>query len=462
MTFPLNKTFEKLKYDLVKDNLISFESLEQADEIASAQKINIAQVLINSGLLEEEKLLKFIESKLHIPYVNLDDYSIDVSCLKYINFNDVQKYKIIPLFKIEDCLTVAMSDPLNLFAIDKLIDETGFNIEPVLSSEKAILNKIEKYFETSNTVGQIVMEKEHYETHKWQDTLHTTNVSDENTTELIRSIVTEAISKNVHELFFEVCQDGLNVNFKKEFDIENTGCIPNILSASFIARIKTLANLDPAVSEIPQLGKLIFKVDDSHLVASVSAFPTIHGERIALKIYKPPKNIESFPFEKNDIKKISESLNTPGIILVCGSSLSGKTHLIYSILSDFIKSNPQKNIMTIESIAKFDIESVNQCELNENIGFNLQKAMRFIEFQSPDIVYFEAIGTSEGLEFCNSLIYRNKTILTEFLTNNIADLRHKLSLNEFVTFRSLLSCVIFIHSSESYEVFDKNALKKYL
>ena len=93
-----NKTLEKLKYDLVRDGIVSYETIEKAQELASAQNINLGQVLINLGVIKEDELLKFLESKLHIPYVNLDDYSLDTKCLELINFNDAKKYKIIPLF----------------------------------------------------------------------------------------------------------------------------------------------------------------------------------------------------------------------------------------------------------------------------------------------------------------------------------------------------------------------------
>ena len=145
MEFTRNKTLEKLKYDLVRDNLIKYEDLETAEQVAKAQNINVGQVLINSGIIQEEKLLKFLESKLHIPYVNLEDYSLDKKCLSYINFNNAQKYKVIPLFEIEGILTVAMSDPLDLFAIDKIVEDAKCEIEPVISSESAVIKKIEEY-----------------------------------------------------------------------------------------------------------------------------------------------------------------------------------------------------------------------------------------------------------------------------------------------------------------------------
>lgn len=109
-----NKTLETLKYDLVRDGLVQYEVLEQAQELADARNINIGQALIDSNSITEDLLIKFLESKLHTPYVNLEDYEPDPKCLKYISYTDARRYKIIPLFKIENTLTVAMSDPRNL------------------------------------------------------------------------------------------------------------------------------------------------------------------------------------------------------------------------------------------------------------------------------------------------------------------------------------------------------------
>lgn len=462
MEFVRNKTLEKLKYDLVRDNLIKYEDLETAEQVSEAQRVNIGQVLISSALITEESLLKFLESKLHIPYVNLDDYSLDKRCLSYINLNNAQKYKVIPLFEIEGILTVAMSDPLDLFAIDKIVEDAKCEIEPVISSENAILKKIEEYYNSGSSVGQIYIDEDKPK-YDWREVLNAEGVgsslTDEHIQKLIRAILKQAISEEIHELFFEHVPNGLSVIFRKNGQNSLTGEIPAILVAPFIARLKTLSNLDPTVSELPQLGKLSFKVDEMSLIASISAFPTILGERISIKIYKPPKKLEEIALDSKKIATIKNSITTPGIVLVCGSNLCGKTHMIYSILSEI--SSDDKNIMTIESITKYNLEKVNQCELNEHIGFNLDKAMRFIEFQAPDVLYFEGVNTKEGLDFFTSLVFKNKTLITEFQAENIADLMKKLSLNEFSMFKSLLTCMVFLHSKDSIEVFDKQALEKY-
>ena len=455
-----NKTLEKLKYELVRDGIVSYETLEKAEELANVQRINIGQALINSGILEEDTLLKFLESKLHIPYVNLEDYTPDQKCFRYVSFADARRYKIIPLFKIEDVLTVAMSDPLDLFAIDKVIETAECSIEPVISSETSIVKKIDEYYKVADTVDSINLTNEEDSDFDWTEELHKEDSGEEHIPRVIRAILKQAILEDVHELNFEQVEEGLKVVFKQNGEIYDKGTIPAILNSAFVSKLKTLSNLDASVCEIPQLGKLCFKVDNTMLIASVSSFPTIMGERISLKIYKPPQALEKIISEEKARGVVLNALNAPGIILVCGSPLSGKTHIIYSLLIEAAKS--KKNIMTIESIAKYELNGVNQCELNENIGFNMDKALRYVEFQSPDLIYLEGVKTRDAFEFLSELFYNDKTILTEFMANNMTDLRQKLAFDDFQSFKSLISCLVFIHSKDSIEVFDKTTLQKYL
>ncbi len=454
-----NKTLEKLKYELVRDGIVSFEILEKAEELANVQNTNIGQALITSGILSEDTLLKFLESKLHIPYVNLEDYTPDSKCFQYISFADARRYRIIPLFKIEEVLTVAMADPLDLFAIDKIIETAECSIEPVIASETSIMKKIDEYYKVADTVDDIVLQ-EGIEDFDWTEELHREDSGEEHIQRVIRAILKQAIIEDIHELNFEQTEDGLKVVFRQSGEIFDKGTIPQILNSAFVSKLKVLSNLDPSVCEIPQLGKLCFKVDNTILIASVSSFPTIMGERISLKIYKPPKTLDKILTDEKQKNILLQAAEKPGIILVCGSPLSGKTHIIYSLLMEI--DNRSKNVMTIESIAKYELKYVHQCELNENIGFNIDKALRFVEFQQPDLIYLEGIKTREAFEFLSELYYNDKTVITEFMANNMTDLRQKLSFEDFQSFKNLISCLVFIHSRDSIEVFDKETLKKYL
>ena len=463
-----NKTIEKLKYDLVREGLISYEQLENAQDMAKVQSINVAQALIKMKLMSEQSLLSFIEAKLHIPFVELENYSLDKKCLKYVSFNDALNYRVIPLFKIEKSLTVAMSDPMDLFAIDKIVEaideDSEFEIDPVLASDSAIQKKIEEYYNTNSSVGNIQGVKEG-ENVDWTSLLHDENLSEENIKELIQTILKQAIYSDCHELYFEYVNDELSVVFKKGMETQNTGSIPSILAAAFIARIKSLSGLDPSLSEVPQLGKLCFKLDGTDLIASVSSFPTILGERIALKIYRPPMDFSSYNLSPVEEEFLKDCVNSSGVILVCGSGLSGKTHFIYSFLSKIIensKNNVTPCVMTIESISKYNLKNINQCELNESVGFNLDKALKYIEFQNPDLIYFEGMGSKLGLDLFTSLVYNNKTILTEFMVNSVEELQERLSPSDFSLFKSLIKAIVFIHSKEIIEVMGPDAIKKYL
>ena len=454
-----NKTLEKLKYELVRDGIVSYETLEKAEELANVQSINIGQAMINSGILSEDTLLKFLETKLHIPYVNLEDYNPDPKCFSFVAFADAYRYRTIPLFKIEDVLTVAMADPLDLFAIDKIIETAECSIEPVIASESSIMKKIDEFYKVADTVDNITLSDGSGD-FDWAEELHKEDSGEEHIQRVVRAILKQAIIEDVHELNFEQVEEGLKVIFKQNGEVFDKGTIPAILNATFVAKLKTLSNLDPSVCEIPQLGKLCFKVENTILIASVSSFPTIMGERISLKIYKPPCVLEKLIPDEKQRGILLNAVEKPGIILVCGSPLSGKTHAIYSLLMQ--TTELKKNIMTIESIAKYELLHINQCELNENIGFNMDKALRFVEFQSPDVIYLEGIKTREAFEFLSELFYNDKTVITEFMANNMTDLRQKLAYDDFQTFKSLISCLVFIHSRNSVEVFDKSTLQKYL
>ena len=418
-----NKTLEKLKYDLVKDNLIKYEDLENAEQISAYQQRNIGQVLIDQGLITESNLFKFLESKLHLPSTTLSTYIIDKKCLNFITASEAKKYKMIPIFKIENTLSVAMCDPLDLLSIDKIVEKIGCEIEPVIVSETSLMQAIDQYYK-DDIVGT-VNASDADEKYDWRDELHKGSLSGEHTLLLIRSILKQAILDDVHELIFEHGENGLAVKFRIPTGVITTGEIPSVIEAAFVSKLKTISDLDPNVSQISQAGKLEFPTDDGlKLTASVAAFPTLENERILMKLYKPPKRLADYGLSETQIKQLEEALNVSGIIPVCGSSLCGKTHFIYSFLQELQK--PEKNIMTIESIAKYKLKGIHQTELNENIGFNLDKAMRFIEFQEPDILYFENITTKEGLDYFSSLVFKNKVLLTEFLSDNVEDLKKKL------------------------------------
>ncbi|MDD3014413.1 MAG: ATPase, T2SS/T4P/T4SS family [Candidatus Gastranaerophilales bacterium] len=444
-----NKTIEKLRYDLVRDGLINYEELSKAEEFAKDSHTNLTQILIGKNMISEEDLLGFIEAKLHIPYVNLDDYTLDKNCIGLISVDDAKKYRIIPLFKIEDVLTIAMTDPLDLFLLKNLIDSLNCKIEPIICSERSILQAIEKYYTGDKPDSHLYSSAEDIK-FDWREELTEENPDDFQIQRIIQALLYHSVIEDSREILLEHSSDGLTVKFKNDQDVFDKGNIPVLLVPLFISKLKSMSNLDSSISEMPQLGKLKFFVDPLSIIASVSAFPTIKGERICIKIYKPPLKLDELPLKKDSLDFIKSSLNKSGIMLVCGSGLSGKTSLIYSLLSSM--DNAKKNIMTVESMVKYELAGINQCELNEKVGFNFDKAIRFIDFQSPNVIYFEEVFSRENIEFIISLAQSGKLIIAEFLTDNIQLLFKRFKDMGLENIKEQASCIIFIQNKDDIQI----------
>lgn len=396
-----NKTIEKLKYDLVRENLVSYDELSQAEEFADLNSTNLGFALLENKFIQEKKLLEFIEKKLHIPYVNLEDYSLDNKCLKYISEQDARKYRLIPMFKIENVLTVAMADPMDLFVINSIVDELDLKIEPIICSDKSILKAINENYTSSCS---IVNEQE--SSFNWQDELISENIDTSKIREILNAIFVQAIAERQNYIILENGHQGLRVAFGQK----QKGIIPALLVPRFISEMKALANMDINVSEIPQLGKYCLSIENKNYSIVVSSFPMVKGERFSLKIYEPPPCFEEFEMTDADRKIIKDKLGLKGIVAIKGDASSGKTLFAYSMLS----SLKNKKICTIESKIKYELEGINQSEINEDVGFGVDKALTHINSQDFDVIYFDSIYKSKS-DSLIPLVDSGKTVIVELL-----------------------------------------------
>ncbi|EKE02413.1 MAG: hypothetical protein ACD_20C00391G0007 [uncultured bacterium] len=445
-----NKTIEKLKYDLVRDGLLSYESLSKAEEIAKGENKNLAQVLIQSNLIPEQDLLGFIEAKLHIPYVNLDDYTIDKSCLSFISRQEAQGYRIIPLFKIEDVLTIAMADPLDLFLMNNLINCINCKIEPIICSERSILEAIDKHYSSDNSDNFEYKSADNIE-FDWRQELNNENHDNIQAQKIIQAIIYQAITEKVQEIFLENTTNGIIVKFRKNNELQNKGDIPVLLTSLIISNLKVMSNLDPSIIEVPQLGKLEILLQSNKIIVNVASFPTANGERISLKIYQQPKKLEELGINTEELDLIKSGLAKSGIILICSTDLNLRASMVYSLLSSLNAAD--KNIMTVESAIKYELAGVNQCELNEKVGFSIDKAIKFIDFQSPDIIYLEDALTKTGIEFILFLVQAGKIVITD----NSAD-ENILNNPYFKELSSFISCMVFAQNNTIKVITKKDQL----
>jgi type IV pilus assembly protein PilB len=441
-----NKTIEKLKYDLVREKLLSFEDLTRAEELSAQKNLHLGQTLISEEFISEEFLLKFLEDNLHIPSLNLEDYSLDKQCLEFISEEDARKYKIIPLFRIEDVLTIAMADPLDLFVLNNLVKSINCRIEPVICSERLIMESIDKFY-SGKTTSEISEKDFNID---WKTELNSGIINEFQAEKIINAIIFQAVAEDVYEIAIENTFEGKIVKFKKGNQYEETGVIPILLTPLFNSKLKFMAGLDAFAVDIPQLGKFNISVFKENIACIAATFPTTDGERINIKLYRPPKNIHDLSLSEDDRQILQESLKKAGIVLICGANLSGKSYAAYSILNSLDKT--QKNIMTLESIAKYNLEGVHQCELKEKAGFSFEKAVKLIDFQSPDIVYTEEVFAEDDINYLTLLAKSGKTIITEILAEDREAAAKKLKKKSYEEFSQNVNCLIFVENKDRIHI----------
>ncbi len=396
-----NKTFEKLKYDLVREGLISFEELSKSEENARIEGKSLALFLTEQNLIAEDILLGFIETKLHIPFVNLEDYSLDKNCIKFISQAEAEKYQIIPLFKIENVLTVAMADPLNLFILNGLISSLSIDIEPIICSEKSILKAINECYEREKAVNEL---EDDAEAADWRLELSSEASQEIKAEKILFSLIRQAVRENFNEIILQPDNENLSVRFRKGEIIEEKGEIPFLLNRLIINNIKNSAGIE---SDADFGSGRISAFEGFSLLVYI--LPTISGQCINIKIYKKPQNFNKLGI--NPLKKefIQTSLEKRGIISVTAESLIDAELFVYSVL--FYLAEAAKNTLSIESKAKFIVKGINQCEINEKIGFNLKKAVETADFYSPDILYAEDSSNGQIIRFLTDFVLKNKTVI---------------------------------------------------
>lgn len=406
MDFITNKTLDKLKYDLVREKFLSFDELMECEKLSKTRNENLGQILIEKNYISEDDFLKFLEEKLRIPSVDLKTYSLDEKYLGLISKENARKHVIIPLFKIENVLTVAMDDPLDIFILDELIEDFGdYKIEPVICSRDKIIEAIDKYYKDTEEISS-------HSLSEWKENIFSGALTDTDIDRTIENIINQAINENVFEIHIEPNNDGSKIFFSRE----EIFSISEIMNQTLLSRLKQKAKLDSSISAVPQSSNFDLIIDEKLFNISISTFPTIKGEKVVLRLYKAPRNFDEWSIDKETKNTILSDIEKSGIILVCGRHMSGKTYFIYSLLE--MLASLGLRVFSLESGVKFNLASINQSELGEKAGFDMNKAIDHIEKQNPDVVYFERLSTISQLETIITLVLAGKLVIVEFETND--------------------------------------------
>lgn len=414
---------------LIKAKQIKEEDLNEAIILQKKKGISFDKALIERGLIQEQELLMLLVRELNIPFINLSKYKIDPSLKEIIPEKLARLYNIIPIANLENVITVAMSDPLNVFVVDDLKNITGKDIDIVMSTSLWIQKTIDNFYGTQGVKSVTDVSKdihvEDFEIISDRDVNEDTDVeADEGETapiiRLVNLIVQEALRQRASDIHIEPMIDEVRVRFRVDGILLNILNIPKDNQNAVLVRIKILSKLDITVRSVPQDGRFKLKVLNKTVDFRVSILPTTFGEKIVMRILDKGNlsvGLSGLGITEKNLAILNEAIRKPfGMILITGPTGSGKSTTLYSIISQL--NSVERNIITVEDPVEYLIEGLTQIHARPEIGLTFAEGLRSILRQSPDVVMVGEIRDNETADIAIKASLTGQLVLSTLHTND--------------------------------------------
>jgi len=414
---------------LVKNNLISRDQLSNAleEQILSGNQLKIGAILINKKLLTEEQLTSFLSKQYGVPSVTLSDYEIDPAVIKIIPPDVAQKYQLIPVNRAGATLIIAVSDPSNLFAIEDIKFMTGYNIETVVASERDIKASIDKYYDQSASLADVMSDLDVEDMEIVGDEEQIDVGSLERATEdapvvkMVNAILQDAIRKKASDIHIEPYEKLFRVRYRIDGVLYEVMKPPLKLKNAITSRIKIMAELDIAERRLPQDGRIKIKLGGGKdMDFRVSCLPTLFGEKIVMRLLDKGNlqtDLTKLGYEPEALAQFMHEIHKPfGMVLVTGPTGSGKTVSLYSAIAELNKVS--ENISTAEDPVEFNFAGINQVQMHDDIGLTFSAALRSFLRQDPDIIMIGEIRDFETAEIAIKAALTGHMVLSTLHTND--------------------------------------------
>lgn len=409
---------------LIDSGLISQEQLAEALEIQKQSGEKLGNIIVNQNYVSEPQIMEVLEFQLGIPFVDLNNTKIPSEAQRIIPYNLIRRHNVVPV-KIEmNMLYVAMDDPLNFIAIEDLRMASSYEIVPMIASKEAINGTISKLYGTESADQAILEFKKESDASAgaMSQTLEVESyeVDSAPIVKLVYSTLELAVSQGASDIHIEPMEDEVKVRFRVDGRLQQSQNIPKEAQAAVSTRIKIMAGLDIAEKRIPQDGRFDFTANNKVLNVRVSVLPTVHGEKVVMRIldktnFLLPK--EKLGFTKSNLVKFDQLLQNPnGIILITGPTGSGKSTTLYTMLSEL--NQVSDNITTVEDPIEYQIDGLNQVQVNIKAGLTFPNALRSFLRQDPDIIMVGEIRDSETVDVAIRAAITGHLVLSTLHTND--------------------------------------------
>ncbi|MBX3405137.1 MAG: Flp pilus assembly complex ATPase component TadA [Phycisphaeraceae bacterium] len=382
---------------LVEQGVITREQLDKALADQRSSSRMLGEMLVDQGVISNGALVRALAATMGVKGCQLRHGLIDPALVKLIGEDEAARLKIIPMFKVHDTLTVAMAEPQSLPTIDRLRQLTGLRIQPVLAIESNILEYVKKYsgeenvdldaFLTSLAESEVeVVEREQVDEGPATDL--DKMIAGSPIVNLVNVAFLTAVKDRASDIHIEPDKKGTRIRYRKDGVLRDLMKPPPGMHAAIVSRVKVIGKMDIAEKRLPQEGRVRIVAEGREIDLRVSSMPTLLGEKIVVRVLDKRNlkvRMEDLGFRTEALDTFKRILHAPhGLVLVTGPTGSGKTTTLYSAL-DLLRS-PEVNILTVEDPVEYQLDLINQIQVNEQVGMTFARALRSILRQDPDII----------------------------------------------------------------------------
>jgi type IV pilus assembly protein PilB len=424
---------DKIISILIEGGHLNKEQLERSLELQKDRGIPLRSILVEQGIISEDMLLSLLSEHLYMPSLHLSKYKFDSAVTGLVPERLARLYGLIPISRFGSTITVAMSDPLNIFALDDLRTLTGCNIDTVLSSEDEIARAIEAQYNPGSqdmqqivdeaSLGEAISKKGSIELVR-EDEIELSGALEESEkapiVKLVELMLNQALKKRASDIHIEPEHDCLRIRYRVDGSLHDVFRIPKSKQNAILARIKIISGLDITENRVPQDGRFKVKFEGKEVDFRVSGLPTTFGQKFVLRALDKGNlsiGLDKLGFSEAPTRIFKEAISKPfGMILVTGPTGSGKSTTLYSVLNQL--NTPEKNIITVEDPVEYQLEGITQVQVKPDIGLDFASGLRSLLRQSPDIIMIGEIRDSETADIAIKASLTGQLVFSTLHTND--------------------------------------------
>jgi len=419
--------YKRLGDLLIAAGLIDDVQLQKALSLQKVEKKRLGSVLIDSGIISERQLIEALKMQLGIEFVDLSKESISSDLSYLLSLNIAKRYSVVPFKVVNDELYLAMSDPLNFVAIEAVKTATRKRVIPVIASEDAVERAIATLYGNEGAARAIEeMERTRVSEDIPTSTFVSSNLGGEEdaqsapTIRLVNTMIERAATERASDIHLEPREEELKVRMRIDGIMREILTVPKNLQISLISRIKIMGSMDTSKRKIPQDGRSNVQIQGKDIDLRISTLPTIYGEKIVIRLLDKSSQLlskERIGLTEEDTRKYLRLINNHnGVILIVGPTGSGKSSTMYTMIQEL--NTDQVNLVTLEDPVEYNIDGINQVQINEKTGMTFANGLRAIMRQDPDIIAVGEIRDADTASIAIRAAITGHLVLSTLHTND--------------------------------------------